>query len=59
MGIKGMHAGFQWEIEKLRGHHGHLDVQCRIILRWILDKENGVVWTGFILLRIGISGGFL
>jgi hypothetical protein len=28
----------------------------RIISKWILKKQNGRVWTGFICLRIGISG---
>jgi hypothetical protein len=29
----------------------------RMILRRILEKYNGFVWTGLIWLRIGISGG--
>jgi hypothetical protein len=37
---------------------GRLKRECgRIILRWILDKLDGVVWTGFIWLRIMTSGG--
>jgi hypothetical protein len=31
----------------------------RIIMPWMLEKQNGVVWTGFILLRIGTSGRLL
>jgi hypothetical protein len=31
----------------------------RIILRWILERLDGVVWTGLIWLRIGTSGGLL
>jgi uncharacterized membrane protein YjdF len=34
-------------------------VDGRIILEWILRKYDGKVWTGFIWLRIGNSGGFL
>jgi hypothetical protein len=34
-----------------------VDVGGRIILKWILDKKDRVVWTGFIWLRIGTSGG--
>jgi hypothetical protein len=30
-----------------------------IILRWILDKYDGVVWTGFVWFKIGNSGGLL
>jgi hypothetical protein len=36
-----------------------LDVCGRIILKCILEKENGVIWTGLILLSIGSSGGLL
>jgi hypothetical protein len=34
-----------------------LDVDAKIILQWILGKECGKLWTGFIWLRIGIGGG--
>jgi hypothetical protein len=30
-----------------------------IILRWILETYDGVVWTGLIWLRMGTSGGLL
>jgi hypothetical protein len=30
-----------------------------MILKWILEKQDGVVWTGFIWHRIGTSGGLL
>jgi hypothetical protein len=30
----------------------------RIILKWILNKQVLRMWTGFIWLRIGSSGGF-
>jgi hypothetical protein len=36
-----------------------LDVGGRIILRWILEKEDGALWTGSIWLTIGISGRLL
>jgi hypothetical protein len=36
------------------------DVDEKIILRWIFRKwAGGLVWTGFIWLRIGTGGGFL
>jgi hypothetical protein len=38
---------------------GRLRRRWRIILRWILEREDGVVWTGLIWLRIGTSGGLL
>jgi hypothetical protein len=28
-------------------------------IRWIFEKQNGVVWAGLIWLRIGTSGGLL
>jgi hypothetical protein len=31
----------------------------RIILKWILDKWDGAVWTRFIWLRLGTCGGLL
>jgi hypothetical protein len=37
----------------------NLDVGGRIILRWILEKYDGVIWTGFIWLRIKAIGGLL
>jgi hypothetical protein len=30
-----------------------------IMLRWILKRFHGAVWTGVIWLRIGTSGGLL
>jgi hypothetical protein len=35
------------------------DVGGRVILSWILEKSDGVIWTGSIWLRIGTSGGLL
>jgi hypothetical protein len=34
-----------------------LDVGGRIILRWVLERQDGVVWTGLMWLRIGTNGG--
>jgi hypothetical protein len=34
-------------------------VDGRIILKWILRKYVGRVWTGLIWLTIGTNGGFL
>jgi hypothetical protein len=31
----------------------------QIILKWILERQDGVVWNGTIWLRIGTSGGLL
>jgi hypothetical protein len=36
-----------------------LGIDGRTILEWILGKEGDKLWTGFIWLRIGTSGGLL
>jgi hypothetical protein len=41
-----------------RRHFGDL-VADGIILKWILQKQDIKVWTGFIWLRIGTCGGLL
>jgi hypothetical protein len=37
----------------------NLDIGGRIILKWILEKQDVVVWTGFVCLRVMISRGSL
>jgi hypothetical protein len=54
-----MHIGFLWESQKERYHQEDLDVGRRIILEWILESYDEVVWTGLIWLRIGTSAGLL
>jgi hypothetical protein len=41
------------------GRHSHRDIGGRIILRSILEKLYGVVWTGLMGLEIGTGGGLL
>jgi len=45
--------------ENLKGRKYPVDLNVgeRIIVEWVLEKQGGKVWTGFIWLRIGISGG--
>jgi hypothetical protein len=54
-----MHIGFWWESQKQRDHKEDLDIGGRITLSLILEKLVGLVWTGFIWLRITTSGGLL
>jgi hypothetical protein len=46
-----MHIGFWWESRKEGDHWEDLDVGGRIILEWILKRQDRVVWTGLIWLR--------
>jgi hypothetical protein len=47
--------------EHLKGsdHSEDLGVDGKIILEWILGKQGGKLWTGFIWVGIGTSGGLL
>jgi hypothetical protein len=36
-----------------------LGIDGNIIVRWKLKEESVRVWTGFVSLRIGTSGGLL
>jgi hypothetical protein len=38
---------------------GRLGIDAIIVLKWILKKQEMWVWTKFIWLRIGTSGGCL
>jgi hypothetical protein len=48
-------------IQKFQGERtlGRLTCRYRIILKWILKKYWVRVWTGFIWLTIGSSGGVI
>jgi hypothetical protein len=52
-------AGYWWGSFRERDHWGDLDVDGRIILRWIFRKRKGVVGTGWCGLRIGTVNGLL
>jgi hypothetical protein len=55
-GRRRMHIRFWWESQKEIDHWEYLDVGDRIILKWIIERKDGVVWTGLIWLRIGTNG---
>jgi hypothetical protein len=48
-----------WGKFRERDHLEDPEIDGRIILRWILRKWEGVVWTGWSWLRIGTDGGRL
>jgi len=58
-GRGGGFTGFWWGNLKERGQWGDPDADGRIVLRWIFRKWEGVVGTGWSLLRIGTGGGHL
>jgi hypothetical protein len=41
---KGMHVGYWWESQKERDHWEDEDVDGRTILKWILEREDGMDW---------------
>jgi hypothetical protein len=47
-----MHVGYWWESQTESGQ----DVRGWIVLKWILERQGGVVWSGLIWFRIGTSG---
>jgi hypothetical protein len=40
-----------------KNHSEDLGVNGKILLRWILEKQDGKTWNGFTWLRIVSSGG--
>jgi hypothetical protein len=59
MGRRGMHIGYWWEIQKEKDHREDQDVGGWTILKWILEREDGMIGIGSIWLRVGTSGGLL
>jgi hypothetical protein len=54
-----MRIGYWWESQKERDHWEDRDVGGWTTLKLILDRYDGMVWSGLIWLRIGTSGGLL
>jgi hypothetical protein len=48
MGRRGMRRWLCWRNLKERNHSQDLDVDGRIILKCILRKQAGMMWTGFV-----------
>jgi hypothetical protein len=55
----GVHIGYWWEGQKERDHWEDEDIGGWTILKWILERQDGMVWIGFIWLRIGTNGRLL
>jgi hypothetical protein len=54
-----MHTWFWWGSQKQTETTRNPYTVGKIILKWILAKEDVVVWTGFVWLRIGTNSGLL
>jgi hypothetical protein len=50
---------FWSENQKGRDHSKDIDVDWKAILEWILGKQGGKMWTAFMWVRMGTSGGTL
>jgi hypothetical protein len=49
-----------WPVKlKERDHLGDLGIEWRIILKWILNEQDGRTWTAFMWLRTGANFGLL
>jgi hypothetical protein len=48
MGKERMRTGCRWESQKERDNWEDQDVREWIIIRWILERKDGVVWTGLV-----------
>jgi hypothetical protein len=48
-----------WECQKVRDHYEDIEIDGMIILKWIIEKWDEMVWTGFIWLQIRTTGRFL
>jgi hypothetical protein len=58
LGRRGKYIGCWWERQSERGHREDQDVGGWI-LGQILERWNGVMWTGLVWLRIGTGGELL
>jgi hypothetical protein len=54
-----MHIAYWWESQEEKTTRKTKDVGGWIILKWIVERQDGMVWTGWNWLRIRNSGGLL
>jgi hypothetical protein len=51
--------GYRWESQKERENWEDQDIGGWTVLKWILERSDGMMWIGLVWLRIGTSGGLL
>jgi hypothetical protein len=56
LGRQGIHIEYWWESQKERDHWEDQGVGGWTILKWNLERQDGMVWIGLSWLRIGTSG---
>jgi hypothetical protein len=54
-----MHIVFSWGKPEGKRPLGRYRCKWEDKLKWILERQDDVLWTGLIWLRIGTSGGLL
>jgi hypothetical protein len=47
-GRRGMHIGYWWESQKEREHWIDQDGGGSSMLKWILERQDGMMWIRFI-----------
>jgi hypothetical protein len=57
-GRRGIHVGIRRESQKEREHWEDTDIGGMIMLKWIIEKDDGMIWTGLLWLRTGTREGF-
>jgi hypothetical protein len=55
-GRREVHTEFWWRNVKERDCFGELGVDGRSVLKWVINKLEGRLWTGLIRLKLGTSG---
>jgi hypothetical protein len=59
MGRRGKHTGYWRERRKERDYLQDEEVDGWRISKWILEREDGIVWIRLMWLRVGTSGVLL